>query len=109
MIACEKDIRLLDELYAGRAPYHGELHDHGATGGTSDGKRPLSHWKGALEALKITTNRPNINRVYIVGGGSVISYLNQFIANVTGTEIITGPREASSMDGSMFLSRPRLS
>lgn len=53
MIACEKDIRLLDELYAGRAPYHGELHDHGATGGTSDGKRPLSHWKGALEALKM--------------------------------------------------------
>ena len=40
-------------LYNNRVPYFGELHDHAATGGTSDGKRTLSHWKNAMEALKI--------------------------------------------------------
>ncbi|MBO4412358.1 MAG: hypothetical protein J5794_09280 [Lachnospiraceae bacterium] len=49
----EKDIELLESLYAGRNLYQGELHDHASTGGTSDGKRPLEHWKGALEALEM--------------------------------------------------------
>ncbi len=49
----EKDIELLEALYAGRSLYQGELHDHASTGGTSDGKRPLEHWKGALEALEM--------------------------------------------------------
>lgn len=38
-------------LYGGTEIYHGELHDHSQSGGTSDGKRPLSHWLGAMEAL----------------------------------------------------------
>ena len=38
-------------LYGETNIYHGELHDHSASGGTSDGKRPLSHWLGAMEAL----------------------------------------------------------
>ena len=37
-------------LYDGTKIYHGELHDHSKSGGTSDGKRPLSHWLGAMEA-----------------------------------------------------------
>ena len=49
----EQDVKHLQDLYEGRKPYHGEMHDHAATGGTSDGTRPLSHWKGAMEALKI--------------------------------------------------------
>ena len=53
MRATENDIIKIDGLYEGRIPFYGELHDHGATGGTSDGKRPLSHWIGALEALKM--------------------------------------------------------
>lgn len=53
MRANENDIIKIDGLYEGRVPFYGELHDHGATGGTSDGKRPLSHWIGALEALKM--------------------------------------------------------
>ncbi len=53
MIATEEDIRHLESLYEGRVPFHGELHDHADTGGTSDGQRPLSHWIGALEALKM--------------------------------------------------------
>ena len=53
MRANEKDIAHLKELYEGRTLIYGDLHNHGATGGTSDGKRPLSHWLGALEALNM--------------------------------------------------------
>jgi hypothetical protein len=41
----------LESLYANRKPFHGELHDHANTGGTSDGKRTLAQWASALEAL----------------------------------------------------------
>ena len=47
------DIAQIDALYEGRNIYFGDMHNHSASGGTSDGKRPLSHWKGALEALKM--------------------------------------------------------
>lgn len=53
MTPTTKDIELLNSLYEGRKAYHGELHDHAKTGGTSDGKRPLSHWLGAMEALEL--------------------------------------------------------
>lgn len=53
MKATDADIARLNKLYAGRVAFHGELHDHANTGGTSDGERPLSHWIGALEALKM--------------------------------------------------------
>lgn len=51
MNASEQDILHLEALYKDRKAFHGELHDHAATGGTSDGKRNLDHWKGAMEAL----------------------------------------------------------
>ena len=51
MTATQTDIQHLNSLYDGRKALHGELHDHADTGGTSDGLRPLSHWKAALEAL----------------------------------------------------------
>lgn len=51
MCTIENKIGQLDLLYGNRKPFHGELHDHAATGGTSDGKRCLTHWKGAMEAL----------------------------------------------------------
>ena len=47
------DILQLQELYQDCRAFHGELHDHSASGGTSDGKRPLMHWLGAMEALGI--------------------------------------------------------
>lgn len=53
MKATEKDLELLEALYRDRKPFRGELHDHAATGGTSDGQRPLSHWLGAMEALQM--------------------------------------------------------
>lgn len=49
----EQDIKHLDSLYQNRRAFHGELHDHSASGGTSDGKRPLMHWLGAMEVLKL--------------------------------------------------------
>ena len=53
MVANQHDIETLEKLYEGRRPFYGELHDHAATGGTSDGKRTLDHWLGAMEALKL--------------------------------------------------------
>ena len=53
MYATQEEILHLDSLYAGRVAFHGELHDHADTGGTSDGGKPLSHWRGALDALKM--------------------------------------------------------
>jgi len=47
------DIEALEHLYRGRKVYHGELHDHSASGGTSDGKCPLSEWPDKLRALKM--------------------------------------------------------
>lgn len=49
----EQDFTLLEKIYGGRSLYQGELHDHASTGGTSDGARPLEHWKGALEAQEM--------------------------------------------------------
>ena len=53
MIATNNDTAKLEALYEGRKVYHGELHDHSASGGTSDGRRPFSHWLGAMEALEL--------------------------------------------------------
>lgn len=53
MRATETDIQRLEELYAGRKAFFGDLHNHAQTSDRSDGLRPLSHWKGALEALKV--------------------------------------------------------
>ena len=49
----EKELTTLNELYGGRNVYHGEMHDHASTGGTSDGKHSLTQWKGAMQALGV--------------------------------------------------------
>ena len=49
----ERDLELLHSSYGERTLYQGELHDHAKTGGTSDGKRTLEHWKGAMEAQEM--------------------------------------------------------
>ena len=40
----ENEIRALETLYTGCKTYHGELHDHSASGGTSDGSCTLAEW-----------------------------------------------------------------
>lgn len=47
------DVAALDKAYEGRVVYHGELHDHADTGGTSDGHRTLAQWKAGMEELGI--------------------------------------------------------
>lgn len=39
--------------YEGRRVFHGEMHDHSASGGTSDGKCPLSLWRTEMARLKM--------------------------------------------------------
>ena len=47
----EQEIGRLEGLYRGRRPFYGELHDHSASGGTSDGKCPLADWVKELDEL----------------------------------------------------------
>ncbi|MBR2477180.1 MAG: hypothetical protein IKB50_03490 [Clostridia bacterium] len=47
----ENDIALIDNLYKGRKPFYGELHDHSDSGGTSDGKCTLSEWRKVMVEL----------------------------------------------------------
>ena len=51
MKATEKDRMHLEELYKNRNVYQGELHDHAATGGTSDGECTLTQWRAKMEEL----------------------------------------------------------
>ena len=44
-LATEEDMALLESLYGGRTAFHGELHDHSDSGGSSDGKQTLNIWK----------------------------------------------------------------
>ena len=49
--ATAKDLRQLESLYTGRTAFHGELHDHSDSGGSSDGKQPLSMWKATMPSV----------------------------------------------------------
>ncbi len=51
--AGEEEKIFLEEKYRGRKAYHGELHDHSATGGTSDGRYNLAEWRGFLAELEM--------------------------------------------------------
>ena len=53
MKATERDVAHLNSLYINRRAYHGELHDHAATGGTSDGKYDLATWRKSMEKLNM--------------------------------------------------------
>lgn len=52
MIDSKDSARLLS-LYEGCRAYQGEMHDHSASGGTSDGKCTLAQWREQLAALKM--------------------------------------------------------
>ena len=49
----ESDIAQWLSLYQNRTVYQGELHDHAATGGTSDGGCPLDVWKAEMAEQKL--------------------------------------------------------
>ena len=46
-------MKQLEALYQGGQCYHGELHDHSNSGGTSDGKRTLAEWRERMKLLKM--------------------------------------------------------
>lgn len=46
-----EDIVKLQTLYGSTNAYHGEMHDHSNSGGTSDGKVTLDRWKEEMEKL----------------------------------------------------------
>ena len=52
MIESAERSRLLS-LYRNCRVYHGELHDHSASGGTSDGKCPLADWRVQMAERKM--------------------------------------------------------
>ena len=51
--ASENERQLLEAAYRGRKVFHGELHDHSNSGGTSDGKCTLDVWKKEMAELKM--------------------------------------------------------
>ena len=48
--ATDADVAALDALYAGRNPFHGDMHDHSSVG---DGNEDLTTWKKNLAALNL--------------------------------------------------------
>ena len=58
-------------------------------------------YRATLEQIEALTGR-SIQRLHIVGGGSRSHLLNQFAANATGREVLTGPIEATAI-GNLLL------
>lgn len=46
-----EDEKKILAVYGGTAAYHGEAHDHAATGGKSDGNFTLNQWKKGMDSL----------------------------------------------------------
>ena len=51
--AAENEKRRIEDAYRGRTVFHGELHDHSNSGGTSDGGCTLDVWKKEMAELKM--------------------------------------------------------
>ena len=112
MLANDKDIAHLTSLYEGRHLFYGELHDHAATGGTSDGARPLSHWLGAMEVLDIDfaaiLDHRQVRHMYLpewedgvfLGGtepGTTISDLSCETPKLHYNMLFPGPKETEAL------------
>ena len=102
----EKDIKLLESLYAGRTAYYGELHDHSASGGTSDGKLPLADWKTALQELGMDfatiLDHKQVSHMYLPEWDNTV-----FIGGTEpGTKITDDEIENSIIHYNMIFARP---
>ena len=51
MNATQQEIQWIDALYSGRNVFYGDLHNHAASGGTSDGRIDLKTWEKELKEL----------------------------------------------------------
>jgi len=101
--ASEAEKSLLLSLYQNKTAYHGELHDHADTGGTSDGHNPLSQWKEELSALEM-------DFAAIVDHKQVLHmYLNDWDSSVFigGTEAATTVESKFRFHYNMIFSDPK--
>lgn len=64
-----EDEKQLYRVYGGRRAYHGEAHDHAATGGNSDGHYTLEQWELSMEKLNTAfatiVDHRQINHMYL--------------------------------------------
>ncbi|MBQ3078523.1 MAG: hypothetical protein IJC48_00805 [Clostridia bacterium] len=94
MICIQKEIERLERLYEGRRAFHGEMHDHSASGGTSDGKTPLDAWKKQMAELKMDfaaiLDHRQVRHMYLPEWNDTV-----FIA---GTEPGTGISDCNARD-----------
>lgn len=101
-----RDAAHLEALYAGRTPLHGEAHDHAMTGGTSDGKRPLSHWVGAMEALGVDfaaiLDHKQVRHMYLPEWKEALF----LCGSEPGTRIVDSPAEKKSMHYNLLVPSP---
>lgn len=107
MKAEQKDIQLLETVYEGMKAYHGELHDHGSTGGTSDGHNTLDEWKAELEALAMDfgtiVDHKQVRHMYLPEWDSSI-----FIGGTEpGTRITDGKGENNGLHYNMLFAEPK--
>lgn len=92
----------LRAVYAGRRAYHGELHDHADTGGTSDGRATLAQWTAQLERKRMDfaaiLDHRQVRHMYIDGWKDGL-----FIAGTEpGTEITDADAEVKQMHYNML-------
>ena len=92
--ATEEDIAALDQLYGDRLAYHGQLHDHANTGGTSDGKNTLEELKANLivkdmDFTNVADHRqvlhmrlPEWDDTVFIGGSEAQAWINDSGAEV---------------------------
>lgn len=63
------DEKQLHTVYSNRTAYHGEAHDHGATGGNSDGNYTLGQWEMGMEELDMDfatlVDHRQVNHMYL--------------------------------------------
>ena len=97
--AVAPEIVTLNSLYAGLNAYQGELHDHAATGGNSDGKQTLQTWVDGMNKLKmdfatiVDHNQtrhmylPEWQQATFIGGTEVSAWLKDDKAEITYPKI----------------------
>lgn len=107
MKAEQKDILRLNSLYQGQMPCYGELHDHAATGGTSDGRCTLEQWKADLTALEMDfgtiLDHRQVRHMYLPAWDDGV-----FIGGTEpGTRILDGKGEKNSLHYNMIFSSPK--
>ena len=107
MKATLSEIDHLYRVYHDRPVFYGDLHNHAATGGTSDGGRNLDHWKGALEALGMNfaaiLDHRQVRHMYLPQWEDTV-----FIGGTEpGTRIVDSEAEVAKLHYNMVFSSPK--